>query len=97
MKEQLKILLLEDSETDAEIVMRLLKKSKPLYEFRLVMSEKDYKNALNEFRPDVILSDNSMPQFSAKEALEIKATKQYANSIYYGYGKCHRRICRRNN
>ncbi len=72
MKEQLKVLLLEDSETDAEIVMHLLKKSKPLYEFRLVMSEKDYKNALGEFRPDVILSDNSMPRFSAKEALELK-------------------------
>ena len=97
MKEQLKILLLEDSDTDAEIVMRLLKKSKPLYEFRLAMSEKDYKNALDEFRPDLILSDNSMPQFSAKEALEIKAAKQYANSIYNGYGQCHRRICRGDN
>jgi len=72
MKNNLKILLLEDSETDAEIVMRLLKKSKPLYEFKLVMSEKDYINALNEFHPDLILSDNSMPQFSAKEALELK-------------------------
>lgn len=72
MKEQLKVLLLEDSETDAEIVMRLLRKSNPLCEFRIVMSAKDYKNALNEFRPDLILSDNSMPQFSAKEALELK-------------------------
>ncbi|HEY5405673.1 MAG TPA: PAS domain S-box protein [Ginsengibacter sp.] len=72
MNEHLKILLLEDSETDAEIVKHLLRKSKPLYEFRLVMSEKDYISALEEFRPDLILSDNSMPQFSAKDALEIK-------------------------
>ena len=71
MKNNLKILLLEDSETDAEIVMRLLKKSKPLYQFSFVTSKKDYINALSEFRPDLILSDNSMPQFSAKEALEL--------------------------
>src|SRR6185312_5452436 len=53
-------------------VMRLLKKSKPQSEFKLVMSQKDFVNALDEFRPDLILSDNSMPQFSAKEALELK-------------------------
>ncbi len=72
MKDNLKILLLEDSETDAEIITHLLKKNRPFSEFRLVMDESSFINALDEFRPDLILSDNSMPQFSAKDALAIK-------------------------
>jgi PAS domain S-box-containing protein len=71
MKEHLKILLLEDSETDAEIVQRLFKKTKQHSEFKLVMNREAYISALDEFQPDLILSDNSMPQFSATEALEI--------------------------
>jgi len=72
MEEHLKILLLEDSEADAEIVKRALKKTKPDTEFMLAMDKKEYISALDKFQPDLILSDNSMPQFSATEALEIK-------------------------
>ncbi len=71
MKEQLKVLLLEDNEADAEIIKRLLKKAKPFSEFRLAADKPSFINALDEFHPDLILSDNSMPQFSAKDALEI--------------------------
>ena len=72
MKDHLRILLLEDSDTDAEIVERFLKKTNPHYKFKRVMSEDSFINALDEFQPDLILSDNSMPRFSATEALEIK-------------------------
>ncbi len=72
MEDHLKILLLEDSETDAEIVQRFLKKTKPNWQFKIAMSKNSYLSMLDEFRPDLILSDNSMPQFSAAEALEIK-------------------------
>jgi len=71
MEEHLKILLLEDSETDGEIIKHVLKKAKPHSEFMLVMDKKAYISVLDEFQPDLILSDNSMPQFSATEALEI--------------------------
>jgi PAS domain S-box-containing protein len=71
MSNPLKILQLEDSATDAEIVQRLLKKEKPHCEFSLAMNREAYVLALNEFKPDIILADNSLPQFSAAEALEI--------------------------
>jgi PAS domain S-box-containing protein len=65
------ILLLEDSETDAEIVQRLLKKAVPDCHFRLAMNKKVFLEGLQEFNPDLILADNSLPQFNALEALEI--------------------------
>ena len=71
MTEPLKILMLEDHATDAEIVERLLKKQKLHFEFRLAMNKDEYLQALDQFQPDVILSDNSLPQFNATEALEI--------------------------
>jgi PAS domain S-box-containing protein len=71
MKEQLKILLLEDSAEDAEIVQRLLKKENLNCEFQVVMTREDYLQSLAQFQPDLILSDNTMPQFNATEALNI--------------------------
>jgi PAS domain S-box-containing protein len=75
MKQPLKILLLEDSRTDAEIIHRLLKKEMPRVEFSLAMNKKEFLKALEEFAPDVILSDNSLPQFNASEALVIVQKK----------------------
>src|SRR5947199_328268 len=71
MEETMKILLLEDSPADAEIIKRFLLKEKMNCEFRLVMDRKGFLEALDEFSPRVILSDNSMPQFNASEALKI--------------------------
>ena len=71
MPEVLKILLLEDNTADAEIVQRLLKKENPQYLFSLAMNKGAYLQALDEFKPDIILSDNSLPQFDALEALKI--------------------------
>jgi PAS domain S-box-containing protein len=71
MSNPLKILMLEDSAADAEIVQQLLKKKKPHYEFSLAMDKETYVLALDEFHPDVILAGNSLQQFSAAEALEI--------------------------
>jgi two-component system sensor histidine kinase UhpB len=71
MERPLKVLLLEDSRTDAELIQRVLIKEKMLCEFCLAMNKKDFLLALEEFSPDVILSDNSMPKFDATEALQI--------------------------
>ncbi|MBS1563872.1 MAG: PAS domain S-box protein [Bacteroidetes bacterium] len=71
MADPLKILILEDSDTDAEIVQRLLKKTMPDALYHVTMDKESYVKELKSFRPDVILSDNSMPQFNAAEALRI--------------------------
>jgi len=71
MEKPLKILLLEDSHVDAEIIQRLLMKEVSHCEFKLATNEKDFFNALDEFAPDVILSDNSLPRFNATEALAM--------------------------
>src|ERR1700730_1268061 len=71
MTEPLRILMLEDSASDAEIVQRLLKNEKLDFEFKLALSRDSFLNALDQFNPSVILADNSLPQFDAKEALRI--------------------------
>ena len=71
MAEAVKILMLEHSPTDAELVERLLKKGKMNFEFFLAMNKNAFLLALDEFQPDVILADNSLPQFNATEALKI--------------------------
>jgi two-component system sensor histidine kinase UhpB len=71
MAEKLKILLLEDSVADAEMVSRFIKKEMGEPEFRLAMNKDAFLEALDEYEPDVILADNALPQFSASEALKI--------------------------
>jgi two-component system, NarL family, sensor histidine kinase UhpB len=71
MERPLKILLLEDSATEAELIKRQLLKQKMPCEFHLAMDKENFLQALDKFSPDVILSDNSLPQFDATEALKI--------------------------
>src|SRR5262245_10158599 len=68
-KKPLRILILEDVVTDAALVERELRKAQISFESRCVESRKDFLEALEEFHPDIILSDYSMPQFTALEAL----------------------------
>jgi len=67
----LKILLLEDSLEEAELIQRVLLKQKMKCEFHLATDKELFLEALDKFSPDVILSDNSLPQFDATEALKI--------------------------
>lgn len=71
MRTLLKILMLEDSPTDADIIQRLLIKEKMNFEFSLASNKTAFLQALDQFNPNVILADNSLPQFDAKEALKI--------------------------
>ncbi|HEY4207418.1 MAG TPA: PAS domain S-box protein, partial [Puia sp.] len=71
MSQPLKILMLEDSVTDAEMVEWFLKKDHPDYRFHLAKNKESFLLALEQYQPDVILADNSLPQFNASEALTI--------------------------
>lgn len=75
MATPLKFLILEDSPFDGQLVQRLLSKVYADCVFKLVMTEDEFSNALLSFAPDVILADNSLPQFNATEALSILQSK----------------------
>jgi PAS domain S-box-containing protein len=69
--EKLRILHLEDSSSDAELVRRVLKKGNIEFVTRLVDTKLEFLEALDSFVPDIILSDHSLPSFNSHEALEI--------------------------
>jgi two-component system sensor histidine kinase UhpB len=69
MNSALHILLLEDSPTDAEMVERLLKKEFAHLTISHAADKRQYRELLESTKPDVILADNSLPQFNATEAL----------------------------
>jgi PAS domain S-box-containing protein len=71
MTQNLKILHIEDIQSDAELIERTLKRSGIEFEKLLVDTKDEYVKALDEFHPDVILSDHSLPAFNSLEALKI--------------------------
>ena len=68
----LKILILEDNQSDADLLCRTLVKSGMEFTSQVVQTRKDYEQALESFNPDLILSDYSLPAFDAVTAFEIK-------------------------
>ena len=71
MHKKIKILHLEDSLSDAELVKRILRKGKLEYDILLVDNKAGFLDALANFCPDVILSDHSLPSFNSHIALDI--------------------------
>lgn len=67
----LRILLVEDSPVDAELVVDQLLEAGLQIEFERVDNEPAMRDALAENVPDVVLSDLSMPGFSGYQALQI--------------------------
>ncbi|ULU27024.1 response regulator [Dyella terrae] len=68
---RIRVLQIEDSQLDAELVLSELDADHIDYDVRLVDAERDYLSALEEFQPDIVLSDLSMPGFSGQRALDI--------------------------
>src|SRR6267143_1061610 len=71
MAEPLRILVAEDSEADAELVQRELKRGGLDFQSRRVQTEPDFRRELDQFQPHLVISDFSMPQFSGPKALAI--------------------------
>jgi diguanylate cyclase (GGDEF)-like protein len=67
----LKVLLLEDTATDAELETRMLRQAGIRCMSRVVSSERDLLNELERFNPDVVLSDFSLPGFDGMSALRL--------------------------
>jgi len=70
MTTSLNLLLLEDSPADAELMIEVLRESGFDPTFRRVESKDAYLRELDQ-PPDFILSDYSMPQFTARDALRL--------------------------
>jgi PAS domain S-box-containing protein len=75
MRTNLKILILEDNETDADLLKRELRRSGLSFISKVVQAREAYEKALQNFNPDIILSDYSLPAFDAATAFHIKQDK----------------------
>ncbi len=67
-EQQLRILILEDRPTDAELVSSELRRGRPDASTEVVRTREEFHRAI-ETDPDVIISDFNLPGFGAPEAL----------------------------
>jgi PAS domain S-box-containing protein len=70
-QKKLKILHLEDSPSDALLIKNELTRSKINFERLLVDTREKFIDALDNYIPDVVLADHSLPSFDSIEALTI--------------------------
>jgi DNA-binding NtrC family response regulator len=72
MTDDLKIFILEDNPSDADLLLRELKKSAFGFTYEIVQTREAFENGLQNFNPDIILSDYSLPTFDGVTAFHIK-------------------------
>ncbi|HSW31164.1 MAG TPA: PAS domain S-box protein [Longimicrobiales bacterium] len=72
--QELRILLVEDSPTDADLIIREIRRLGMAPAFRLVQDEDGYRRALLTFRPHIVLADHKLPRFSGRRALKLART-----------------------
>src|ERR1700678_4366457 len=68
---RIRILQVEDSPLDAELVLTELQADGIDYDVRLVDDEPAFVQTLQQFKPNIVLSDLSMPGFSGQRALQL--------------------------
>lgn len=78
MDGKLKVLLVEDSQADAELVLHELKKGGIDCVSRRVETRAEMIRELKSFVPDVILGDFTLPQFDGLKALAVARTRSPA-------------------
>ncbi len=66
-----RILIIDDFKPDAELTRREVLKIGLDAQIETVYNRHDYIKALNNFKPDLILSDYTMPEFNGLQAMEI--------------------------
>ena len=68
---KLRILFVEDLASDVDLEVKVLRKENIVFEYTTVFTDTDFRKALAGFRPDLIISDYSMPSFTGLQALKI--------------------------
>lgn len=64
--------MVEDLSSDAELIKHEVKKSGIEFVEQIVETREDYIQAIQNFNPDIILSDYSLPHFDGMQALLIR-------------------------
>lgn len=71
MNRELRILILEDQSTDADLMEYELRKGGIIFSSKRVQTKEEFLRELKVFLPDLILSDYKLPSFDGSSALEI--------------------------
>jgi len=69
-KTELRILLLEDVPSDAELEESKLRDAKLEFTLLRVVTREAFMQALDEFKPDIVLADYKLPAYNGRDALE---------------------------
>lgn len=69
--DKIQILHLEDTPSDAELINTKLKRANIHFDILVVDTKEEYLAALQEYTPDIVLADHSLPSFDSHEALSI--------------------------
>lgn len=77
MTKPLRVLIVEDSENDAILLLKELKRSGYLLVYERVEDAPGLLSALERERWDIVISDFVMPQFSGLEALKLVREKEF--------------------
>ena len=67
----LRVLLLEDDPRDAELILHALREAAPGSAVQQVDTRTEFVRTLDEFAPDVILSDHAVADFNVLEAFRL--------------------------
>jgi PAS domain S-box-containing protein len=73
---KIRILIVEDLSTDAELARREIDKELGLCEYRIVEQEEEFLEALDRFDPDLVISDYMLPRFNGMKALKLMVEKR---------------------
>lgn len=71
----IKILMLEDDKLDAQLAQLELKLQFKNIDFKLVDNRKDFERALEQYNPNLVLSDYSLPSYDGFSALQYCKNK----------------------
>ena len=78
----LRVLQIEDSESDAAMIIRLLEKSGKLIQSDRVEDEEQMKEALARQPWDAVICDYRLPQFDAPQALAVLRERRPRHPVY---------------
>jgi signal transduction histidine kinase len=87
MEEELKVLILEDVELDAELTEYEMRREGLNFKSRRVETENDFIKELENLKPDIILADYSLPTYDGLSALKIARDKSPKTPFIFVSGK----------